>query len=561
MDNLFVVAAGGTGAKVAEALVHLCAAGLGPAELHVLLVDGDISNGNRSRAEATADSYAKIQSWPWSVAVDPRTFSLFNSKITFYSLAERFDDPNRAGLLAQILGDDDLLGATSVLLDVRELKDSLSQGFAGRPNLGSLVMDQYLRTHFRNAPVAVPQGPTRPTAYDFIRNLISSAQIPESHPKIAIVGSVFGGTGASLLPVAKQCIERHFELDNATRALIANLHWSKIMVLPYFKPKKEPGMKNQPERHLMDTSSALWFYGLFTPETEVSEVTYLVGSETPEERKIGGVDGGGDQRNPAFFHEIVAALAILDFYANPLAVDRESTVRHWSSHQMQEQCTLSRLPNPFGSDRTEFLERLGTLFHLAAFACLATSTEEEFRMGLFQYAMNARLTGWNDVLHGEKISDALRPNDQSHPSHAALVYFGRLLLWAHTALSSADTGLRGLEFAADRVSYASLHNTLCEVEVSEASSENGSRELDHFTAHLCRTAVAGLLRENSGKIRHRFSIANSLVEGSEQIRVGLPRYWVAASLRHFGVMKVTEILTLCRDYGIDLPKEVRDFLT
>ncbi len=54
MPLLFLLAGGGTGAKVAEALVHLCATGMGPEHVHVLFVDADTTNGNLQRARATA---------------------------------------------------------------------------------------------------------------------------------------------------------------------------------------------------------------------------------------------------------------------------------------------------------------------------------------------------------------------------------------------------------------------------------------------------------------------------------------------------------------------------
>jgi hypothetical protein len=47
--KIYLIASGGSGAKVAEALIHLCGAGLGPDSLQILSVDTDDNNGNRSR--------------------------------------------------------------------------------------------------------------------------------------------------------------------------------------------------------------------------------------------------------------------------------------------------------------------------------------------------------------------------------------------------------------------------------------------------------------------------------------------------------------------------------
>ena len=140
-----------------EALIHLCAAGLAPRNVHILLVDADIASGNRRRAFETVQAYERLQQWPWLVRPypDPKFASrLFASKVRVYLLAERLDDVNRVGLLAQIRGDVELAQAFRVLFDESELTSDLSCGFAGRPNLGSAVMDEYLRYHFSGHPDA-----------------------------------------------------------------------------------------------------------------------------------------------------------------------------------------------------------------------------------------------------------------------------------------------------------------------------------------------------------------------------------------------------------------------
>jgi hypothetical protein len=57
-----VVAVGGTGAKVAEAIVHTAAAGLGVDRLLIGFVDQDSGNGNTSRGVETVRAYAAARS-------------------------------------------------------------------------------------------------------------------------------------------------------------------------------------------------------------------------------------------------------------------------------------------------------------------------------------------------------------------------------------------------------------------------------------------------------------------------------------------------------------------
>src|ERR1035441_6670023 len=56
-----LICAGGTGVRDLEAAVHLCAAGLGPDELRVLIIDPDSGNGNFTRAKDLVNSYMECR--------------------------------------------------------------------------------------------------------------------------------------------------------------------------------------------------------------------------------------------------------------------------------------------------------------------------------------------------------------------------------------------------------------------------------------------------------------------------------------------------------------------
>lgn len=566
MAPLFVVSTGGTGAKVFEALIHLCAAGLGPEEIHVLMVDGDSTNGNRLRAEDTAATYSRIQEWPWRVAASTcdgeRQMHLFRSKVKFYALAARFTDDRKVGLEPHLLGDDELLMAMRVLLDEDELKSDLSQGFTGRPNLGSVVMEQHLEHYLSERTRSAAQdgqghNNTRLTAKDWVDKLIECAAPPNSHPRVVVVGSIFGGTGASMFPVAKRCIQAQFLKDRGTgsnsAALFPKLRWAKVMQLPYFRPMPGAGMKKvNPHRHLMDTSSALWYYGLLEGESDVS---YLIGSEDLENKVVPGFDGGALQMNPPLYHELLAALAILDFHANPeptIEGNVVKPVRHCADRSKKEECTLTNLPTPSGMKRKDFLDGLGALFHLGGFVLLATGEEEQFRQGLFQYSLGARLTGWNSLLHERFCSQSLTPKNPNHEAHHALLYFGRLMYWGAQTLASREHQSSGLVFDGS-TDYVCLHNTMCHVDEAEVCVGDDFRhETDNYVAQLCRTVVASLLRDdashNAKLVDHPFGTPTPLVENNRIIRCRLPEGWITSGLRHFEVLKDDDLQRLEADY-------------
>jgi len=556
MNDLFVIAAGGTGAKVAEALIHLLAAGCGPKNVHILLVDGDTTNGNRNRSVQTWMAYQRLQSWPWLVKCEEDhglSARLFNTNVNAYVLAERFDDVNQVGLLPQIMGDRELEGALRVLLNDSELTSNLSIGFTGRPNLGCLVMDRYLRLHFTSHP----QGRA------FLQALETSARPEESNPRVVVVGSVFGGTGASLLPVVHRCIASLFEQPNAQNQprqhLLAKLRWGKVMQLPYFRPDGGEATEVNTNRHLTDTSSALWYYGEITRGNGV-EPTYLVGSQSPQARIIPVAVGGADQINPAFYHEIVAALAVLDFYQHPETMDGRP-IRHFSDPKASEQCSLDQLPIP-SSERLVVLEKVATLLHLGAFWINWRSDEAfAYRRGLLQYAKTASLTGWDPRIHNWLNTRRAELTDQQGPASQAVDYFARLLLWATTSLSTY--GASGLAFLSTDESassyYSSLHNTLCCIKRSEICVDEADKQFqeqnDNIAARLCRVALAGLVRENasqSGKnLRgHSFALRPlRLVEDGARVRIGLPPDRIGSMLASHGVSS-GHVNALCRNYGL-----------
>lgn len=60
--NNYLISAGGCGVRGLEAVLHLCAAGLGPDEIKVLLIDPDAANGNGTRTNGVFADYGACSS-------------------------------------------------------------------------------------------------------------------------------------------------------------------------------------------------------------------------------------------------------------------------------------------------------------------------------------------------------------------------------------------------------------------------------------------------------------------------------------------------------------------
>lgn len=556
MNKCFLITAGGTGAKVAESVVHLCAAGLGPLELHVLLVDMDVNNGNVSRTLSTLRAYAGVAKWPWGVACpssgkDRLEYRLFGTELHCYKLRDEI-----GGSLRGCVEDDtDLLQFLEVLLDSSELESDCSGGFCGRPNLGCLIVSGYLEEHLLNPPPAAPADPLEPrSAADFLNILLhatrnsAGASLP-----IFVAGSVFGGTGASLLPVAKEAFRQAFRAkDGNGDDLFERLNWGKLLQLPYFKPAKKT-TSTDPSLYLLNTRLALKQYGV---NLDDSEPCYVIGSNRHQKKEVSAVASGDQQSNPAFFHEVLGALACVDFFSRPKVPTGSGPIRlfHPDPTVHDIPADLRHVPSPdlpphnprLSSGDTAGVkthDRLAILIHLVAFFCAKRANDDigAYKTGLYHYLsqISSRpadllvsgfygniVKGWalsqdvREQLGGDSelsvIANLLTQDDPNKTCalkpalRKARAYFQLAYNWAETAFANglgdaADESVIGFD---SRRHYVSLHNTICRVmsaQIDTGSTGKGAPSLDgadNLVARLLRATVVGLIMERENRRAH-----------------------------------------------------------
>lgn len=509
-DHLFFITGGGTGSKVAEAVTHLCAAGLGPRFLHVLMIDSDTANGNVRRAIATIEAYQAMNQWPWTVEahVNHGLFRrssevglrLFGTEIHLTTITDEIDTVLNGGLSTAVKTDD-MHRVLDLLYDEDEQTATCEDGFRARPNLGCLLLADHLEKKLpeKGAPFL-----------DAIERVVSGGQ---QHVPIAVTASVFGGTGASLIPIIRGSIENALSNPNATD----KLDWSVVKMLPHYQPEKKQASVD-PDRYLLDTSSALRFYSTTyaTQESQHFDATYLVGSDKPGRNRVKTVLGHAAQANPSYFEEIIAALAILhrmEGKTNGQPVHLYDPTRlHWDT-----------LPY---RDRLAFRMNLTYLMHLASFYLQesADDTYSELERGLARFLDTAShdsitaypwygslLASWAATHPTFKSADpaqrvaVLKDNSKLQAQsiealkRPAAEYFGRLLSWADTALYG-----EGLNFA-DRKngSYAYVYEIMSDVTPSEINRATDGSEAsipfseDNALARLLRAALVAFVRTHT----------------------------------------------------------------
>lgn len=320
MSRLFIFGIGGTGSRVIRAFQMLQAANVGDfpvdTEIFPIIIDYDVNNGDKKRTMEALELYDKINKGIYNRTVydekhpDNGFFStrilqmkdaLKDGKSTYNlqyapdSGSKRYSDSIAFdAMVGKIKPTQNLLNMlynTDVEQEFAELYIDTTVGFRGNPNIGSVMLDQLESTNeFK----------------EFIRLCNSDTD------RVVIVGSLFGGTGSSGIPVLVNAIRGN------QRAQVNSVRISTILVCPYFKisaPKKGEESEGVIDDKIFEskTKAALHYYKQ-SLNNKIDAIYYMGDScKSDVDHNI----GKEKQKNPANIIELVSALAICHFQKTP----------------------------------------------------------------------------------------------------------------------------------------------------------------------------------------------------------------------------------------------------
>ena len=330
MPKNYLIGIGGTGARVIEAVINLCAAGYGPDELSVFIVDPDAGNGNLTRTKSLIANYKKCRDalkrtennpiFKTDIKIPPDekgfVWEIFTDKGSTLSSFINYENMKRKKK--------ELADFASVLFSEQELDTQLNEGFRGHPSIGSVVMSN-----------------PDPDSYPFKMLFDDLAERKINDVKVFLVGSVFGGTGAAGFPTfgSKQILKYHPAAkvgDNKSKILLGG-----ALVLPYFTFE----LDNETSEKMfvtandfpLATKAALQYYN--EKDLGFDEI-YFIGDSLGQKVGKFGV-GSKKQENSPHYIELVSALAAFDFYRHDDVKDladkmlftasRESNKISWDS--------------------------------------------------------------------------------------------------------------------------------------------------------------------------------------------------------------------------------------
>lgn len=316
-QKINVIGIGGTGMRCLESFVHLCAMGMmDDTEVNILALDTDARNGNFTRLKELIADYRLLS--PDQPAKD----TFFSAKINYYEFSPNYDgaDFNKVvnyNAASSDKVDEDANVRKSDLVDLfltpEQRSMNLEHGYRAQTQMGSLLM---YRAIIDEAITARRRPDRKSGLIDF---LTKSGLGSEPGQKVFIFGSVFGGTGASSIPVLPDALNKAIKIYKRTSAIdiLKGNYFGTVVLTNYFSfPKPEGVVVADSDFFSLNSQAALMFYEKDASVKKVYNRLYLIGREspTPLPAKVPSKTGGSDQRNPADFIELVAAMAAYDFF-------------------------------------------------------------------------------------------------------------------------------------------------------------------------------------------------------------------------------------------------------
>lgn len=323
MEN-FVLFEGGTGSKVATALSHLIASGMIEKQdeiIHLQLCDKDGENKDTADAKGVIESVVSLTGIGTLDPVDGN--GLFDRKVCFTTrvLKDDFDFTKRLEEAISKSGGGNAANepVPSWIVDnrYRDLDKFLLDAFFSKEDQAKALTDGFIGSATRGALVYAYLLEKDKSIVDKIREYLNHNA--DKHCRVFVVGSIFGGTGASMFLKTVEVVKA---LDPA------RVHVAGVLVLPYFTFIGEDGCTINPDKFWKKTMTSLEGYEEYGklvktyPGDTGKLLDRLYFAESPNHElhycTMKAVNGGGSQMRKADFVDVVAANYIVDFFnANP----------------------------------------------------------------------------------------------------------------------------------------------------------------------------------------------------------------------------------------------------
>ena len=390
-EKLFLIAIGGTGMRCLESFVHMCAAGLFDNHtIDILTLDTDQTNGNKDRVESLIELYNKVKANDaTNIGGEQRSNTFFSAKLNLYRFFTDYSTPDRSTLAA--------LASTTNLTDEQrqdnqDLSDllferdtvqqfKLDHGYRAQTHLGSMLMYHGI---IEAAIHAQKGGESVKLQEKELKQFLELLNKHASSARVFVFGSVFGGTGASSIPVIPTAISDALKIISGGNNVL-NLNkvlFGSTLLTDYFTFKTPTDQQLKIDKVVADANNfalnsqaALSFYNDDATVRKTYKKMYHIGWPSSlkinySENQSGDVvTGGHNQRNACHIAELMCAAAAYDFFNE----DREKLAKigdaeyDFRTVATDDNGTMRLTGSSFvGSEKGEIFEnKLGAFLSLA----------------------------------------------------------------------------------------------------------------------------------------------------------------------------------------------------
>ena len=389
MDKLFVIAIGGTGMRCLESFTHLCAIGMfDNQEIELLTLDTDQTNGNKGRVEELIRLYRRVKSSGSAEGGTPNANTFFSAKLNlhrFYTNYSGTGRENYKNITKLSTGSTEQQKANKLISDlfldnntVQEF--NLAHGYRAQTHLGSMLMYHGIVEAARNIARGINVQPQERELESFVSKLEKVG----ANARVFIFGSIFGGTGASSIPVIPKALQDFVQIRSGGKS---NIDFSKVkfgstLLTEYFsfnKPDekqrsvKEDSVIADSSFFPLNSQAALQFYQNDPTVQKCYKILYHIGWPI-ESKKIDGnntgqtITGGANQKNPCHITELLCACAAHDFFVRKDGFDGSKAAYLYKAVEFKNgsfNFSFNDFVGNMDKAGETFANRLGAFFSLA----------------------------------------------------------------------------------------------------------------------------------------------------------------------------------------------------
>jgi len=331
-DKLFVIGIGGTGMRCLESFVHLCSIGMfDNSEINILTLDTDQENGNLKRAWDLINLYNRIKNssgQEQDLGGKPCSNTFFSARLNLFKFWPAYSGGVNYKKLSNISIQSDQtkenIDLASLFLDDPAQEFDLAHGYRAQTHLGSQLMYHAImdasKNVKKNGTNALPQERD-------LMNFIEKLGAAKSEARLFIFGSIFGGTGASSIPVIPTAFQDAYRLS---RGLPIEAKFGASLLTEYFTFKSPTDAQKRDKKNAvvadanyftLNSQAALQFYQNDPTVQSTYKCLYNIGWPVGEKADFSKgknetetITGGAAQQNPCHVTELLCAFAAYDFF-------------------------------------------------------------------------------------------------------------------------------------------------------------------------------------------------------------------------------------------------------